>query len=163
MNAVTPEPSANKNKKNKKKLRVAVGFTGAAAACVGVFAPATEAQAAGPAMPYHVFAEVTKNIKSVQLCGYQSPPPGHWSCTTIRKNPGHSRQSSTDVFGGGWRYGKFNLWVWGTSGKEYGHTCNTNNAWTGSYDYSYSGGPAFGLTFDTGNIPGALGRSTVEC
>jgi hypothetical protein len=152
-----------KSSKNKKKMRVAIGFTGAAATCAAVLVPATEAQAAGPKMPYDVFAEVTKNVESVQLCGYQSPAPGHWACTTRRKNPGHSRgQSSPDVFGGGWRYGKFNLWVWGTSGTEYLHTCNTNNAWVGSYAYT-SGAVPYGLIFDTSNIPDALGRSTREC
>lgn len=152
-----------KSSKNKKKLRVAIGFTGAAATCAAVFGPATEAFAAGPAMPYDAFAEVTKNIKSDQLCGYQSPAPGHWACTAVKNNPGHSRgQSSVAVFGGGWRYGKFNLWVWGTSGKEYLHTCNTNDAWVGSYAYT-SGAVPYGLILDTSHIPDALGRSTVEC
>ena len=144
-------------------MRVALGFTGAAATCAAVFVPAAEAQAAGPPMPFDVFADVTQNIKSVQLCGYQSPTPGHWSCTARKNNPGHSRkQSSIAVFGDGWRNGKFNFWVWGTSGTEYLHTCNTNNDWVGSYAHS-SGGNPYGDIFTNGNIPSGLGRSTREC
>lgn len=149
-----------KTKSSKKKKRAAVGFAGVAVAAT-VLAPAAVARAStrSPRMPYSTYAFNTGSIKTVQLCGYQSVQGvGHWTCTAKL-----GANIYGDTFGHGWRYGKFNLWVWGTNGIEYLHTCNTNSNWAGGY--WYTGDLRTGLMFSNGHGSDSrpLGESTTRC
>jgi hypothetical protein len=126
----------------RKTMRVATVFTGAAAVTAG-FAPSALANTRVP-QPYRLTVYVGADVQRIQVCAYQSPAPGHWTCTPIR-NPtyhystpyGDVRISGSTSFGTNWRDGKVNVWVWGYSYYgtmvESGYTCNTNGAYYGHF------------------------------
>jgi hypothetical protein len=121
-------------------MRVATVFTGAAAVTVG-FAPSALANTRVP-QPYRMTVYVGSDVQRVQVCAYKSPSPGYWTCTPIRTPTYHysagglARVAGSTSFGGNWRDGKVNVWVWGSpngSQVESGYTCNTNGAYYGHF------------------------------
>lgn len=119
-------------------MRVATVFTGAAAVTAG-FAPSALANTRVP-QPYRMTVYVSPDVARIQVCGYQSPYPGHWTCTPIRTPTHHFSKGGLALipgstsFGGNWRDGKVNVWVWSSpNNTESGYTCNTNGAYYGHF------------------------------
>jgi hypothetical protein len=119
MKAIPGRPTA------KKVMRVATVFTGVAALAT-VFGPTEAAEANVPApQPGRIWVYTSILAAHIQVCGYRDQAGSPWRCTSIQ------RASFIQSFGGGWRRGKVNVWLWNSAGKEYGHTCNTNRSWNG--------------------------------
>jgi hypothetical protein len=120
-------------------MRVAAVFTGAAAVTAG-FAPSAGANTRVPE-PYRLTVYVSPFVLQIQVCAYQSPSPGHWTCTPKKTPTHHFSASGREIpgstsFGTGWRDGKVNVWLWGApnySLVESAYTCNTNGAYYGHF------------------------------
>jgi hypothetical protein len=146
----------------KKTMRVATTFTGVAAG-VAAFAPAAKANSAVP-YPYKLWVNTSIAVFLIQACGYKDVGDGSWYCTAAEKNPHWNVSDAANYMGSNWKDGKVNIWVWsgspsgpgeGVSGKEYGHTCNTNGAYHGIFRTG-------GVSLSTGSRA-LLGLSTAEC